>query len=65
MQDEHLKVARAMVQFGGGFFSRIGEALFHADEQNRQRIKETWPEQWERYKVIHDMFDGAPEDGDE
>lgn len=51
-REDHIAIARAMHTYGGGFFSRIGEALFHADASNTRKIKETWPEEWEKYKMM-------------
>lgn len=42
-------VSSAMVQFGGGFVSRLGEALIRADANNTQRIHDAFREYWEKY----------------
>ena len=49
-QDEIAHVCRAMCKSGGGFVSRLGEALKHADPDNTRRIKEAFPEYWNAYK---------------
>ena len=47
--DETGHVARMMVRYGGGFVHHLGEALIHADRDNTARIKEAFPEYWQRY----------------
>ena len=50
MNDEELKVAENMVKYGGSFVAALGEAIYHADPNNLERIKITWPEYYEQYK---------------
>ena len=52
LNDEKLDVAENMKNYGGSFVSSLGEALIHADEENAERIKETWPEYWKQYKEM-------------
>lgn len=47
--DEQIKVARAMIKWGGGFVHYLGEALMHADRINAQIIHDAFPECWEEY----------------
>ena len=49
-RDEMLKVANAMLNYGGSFVSSLGKALLDADEVNQQKIKNAFPECWEKYK---------------
>lgn len=52
---EKYLVASAMARFGGGFVSRLGEALTHADGNNTQRIHDAFSEYWKDYlKVAKD-----------
>lgn len=51
-QDEVLKVSRAMIREGGSFVCELGRALSHADPTNQQKIKDAFPEYWERYTRI-------------
>ena len=53
---EYVAVGIAMEQFGGGFMGNIGKALQHADSVNRRKVKETWPEEWERYLRMAKMM---------
>jgi hypothetical protein len=48
--EESLKVALAMKQYGGSFVACLGEALIHADNDNTERIKAAFPEYWAEYK---------------
>ncbi len=49
-RNEMLKVANAMLNYGGSFVSSLGKALLDADEVNQQKIKNAFPKYWERYK---------------
>jgi hypothetical protein len=62
LDGERIKVARNMVNYGGGFISRLGEALFHADPDNTAKIKQAWPDEWDRYKQMTlEVQDGTGE----
>lgn len=50
--EEAMKVAAAMITFGGHFVRNLGEALMIADPINRARIKEAFPEYWQEYKKL-------------
>lgn len=52
-------VADAMVRFGGGFVTALGHAFRHADLENQRKIKETWPEYWERYTQTAKQWGGS------
>ena len=45
-------IIKAMIRYGGSFVSGLGRAAQCADEENLQRIKETWPEYWEQYSKL-------------
>ena len=49
MSAEDVKVIQAMIRFGGSFVKALGQAAFAADPENLQKIKDTWPEYWQRY----------------
>jgi len=49
---ENLDVAKAMIRYGGGFVEALGRALILADADNARRLKEAWPEYWERYAEL-------------
>ena len=49
IEDKYI-VANAMINYGGGFVSNLGEALLRADLHNTERIKKAFPEYWEKYK---------------
>ena len=52
MSDEKIVVAEAMEKFGGGFVKALGTALFRADANNTQRIKDAFPFYWDKYKTM-------------
>ena len=56
--EEARRVSIMMCRYGGSFVSSLGNALMHADAQNRQKIYDTWPEYWKEYL---DMYN--PEEG--
>lgn len=49
---EHFAIGQAMIVYGGSFMSNLGKALQHADSENQRKIKETWPEDWRRYREM-------------
>lgn len=55
MNEEDIKVVEEMAKFGGSFVQHLAELCWHADANNLQRIKDTWPEYWKQYK---DMAEG-------
>lgn len=52
MTQEKLLVAEAMKAHGGSFVKCLGEALLHANPINVTKIRVTWPDYWQRYKVL-------------
>lgn len=46
------EILSAMTQFGGGFVKALASAARLADEDNLQRIKDTWPEYWFKYSAM-------------
>ena len=49
MTQEVTKVVKNMMIHGGRFVQRLGKALACADEDNAMKIKEAWPEYWDKY----------------
>ena len=49
---EHYAIGQAMVVYGGSFMSNLGKALQNADGENQRNIKETWPEDRQRYREM-------------
>lgn len=47
-----LEIANAMEKCGGSYVKAFGAALKNADEENIEKIKETWPEYWDHYTKI-------------
>lgn len=50
MNDRDMWTVDAMEAQGGSFVKALGNAARHADTQNLQKIKETWPEYWADYE---------------
>ncbi len=50
--DEAINVAAMMRRYGGGFVSRLGAALGHADDSNTARIKTAFSEIWQAYSEM-------------
>ena len=51
-QKEVFYVGEAMERFGGSFVKALGKTLLHADPNNQQRIKDTWPKYWKQYLEV-------------
>lgn len=49
MRDEDLNVIEAMEKYGGSFVRALASAARHADPENLQKIKDTWPDYWAKY----------------
>ncbi len=49
---ETFKVAAAMDKYGGSFVQALGDAIRHADQRNLQRIKDAFPDYWEKYLTL-------------
>ena len=49
LHDESVTVARGMTAYGGSFVKALGEVIYCADPINTLKIKETWPDLWQRY----------------
>ena len=62
-EEEKYKVHTAMRYLNpqGGFVHRLGELLAKADISNMYKIKETWPELWDRYVELYDKMQGQIE----
>lgn len=50
--DKVIGTAIAMQRRGGSFVQYLGRALAAADLENRERIKEAFPEYWEQYRAM-------------
>lgn len=54
-KDESIIIAAAMIEHGGGFVIALGKALQYADSENVRRIKDAFPEYWNRYAELAKM----------
>ena len=52
LMTEARKVGQAMRIYGGSFVERLGQALYHADPENTQKIKDAFPVYWNEYLEI-------------
>lgn len=52
IHDEKIDVAESMEKYGGSFIKALGKALLQADILNTIKIKNTWPNEWEKYKEL-------------
>jgi hypothetical protein len=50
MTDDQMKIVSAMETYGGNFVKKLAEAFKAADPTNFQKLKDAFPEYWERYK---------------
>ena len=57
---ESTTVAKAMIEYGGDFVKLLGEALLHADSNNCHRIKNAFPDYWEKYSNYAGVRNGIP-----
>ena len=58
LHNEALIVAEAMIKYGGFFVKSLGKVLQQADHINQQKIKNTWPEYWRKYKKFSEGEEG-------
>lgn len=47
--EEQRIVSRTICLYGGHFTAALGMALFRADPDNAQKIKDAFPELWDKY----------------
>jgi len=52
-RDADINTIAAMSEYGGNFCKHLAELCYHADADNLRRIKEAFPEYWDRYTHIH------------
>ncbi len=45
-------VTDAMIRYGGGFTSRLGELWRYADPDNRRQLKRAFPDYWAKYAEL-------------
>lgn len=52
----------AMTTYGGSFVKKLAECARMADDENLQKIKDTWPEYWKQYEGMGQKLKGNQED---
>lgn len=52
MHPAHWPIIAAMEQHGGSFVQALARAYRVADDDNRRRIREAFPEIWRRYETL-------------
>lgn len=50
MTTQDLRIIEAMSQYGGSFAKAIANAAKFADNDNYNKLKQAFPELWERYE---------------
>ena len=50
MTTQDLRIIDAMSKYGGSFAKAIANAAKFADEHNYNKLKQAFPELWERYE---------------
>lgn len=50
--EEAYTVSHNMKTYGGGFVQQLGQAIVHADPENRRRLKKAFPEYWRKYRYL-------------
>lgn len=50
MSDEDFKIVTAMETYGGNFVQKLAQAFKAADSTNFQKLKDAFPEYWEKYR---------------
>ena len=48
-RDEILKITDNMKRFGGGFIKSLSEAIVKADEENLEKLRNSFGEEFEKY----------------
>lgn len=61
MTEQDRIVIEAMRKFGGSFAAALALACMKADENNLQRIKDAFPDMWERYTEVANHYVHASE----
>jgi hypothetical protein len=56
MDHEDLHIIEAMDRNGGNFIRHLSGAYIAADPGNRRLIRETWAEEWEKYRAMAANF---------
>lgn len=59
MTDDQMKIVSAMETYGGNFVKKLAQAFKAADPTNFQKLKDAFPEYWEKYKGF-EMNEGEP-----
>lgn len=49
MTDNDLKIIEAMETYGGSFVQALAVAYSRADDINRAKIRQAWPDLWIKY----------------
>ena len=54
-------IIQAMHQYGGSFVRRLAELYQYADDDNRKRLKEAFPEYWTKYSELASLTEKRKE----
>lgn len=53
-------VTEAMIRYGGGFVSGLGQLYRQADSVNRAKLRAAFPDYWEQYRELALLSPAAP-----
>lgn len=52
MDESERQVMIVMRQYGGSFVKALADAFIHADDSNFVKLKNAFPEYWEKYQKM-------------
>jgi hypothetical protein len=59
MTEQDLRVVEAMRRYGGSFVQALAEAASRADDNNLARLKQAFPEYWQKYGDLQALKEAA------
>lgn len=54
MTSEERRIVETMLNYGGNFVKHLAKTMLVADAKNFGKLKEAFPEYWERYRQMSD-----------
>jgi hypothetical protein len=52
MNNEDRRIVDAMMNYGGNFVQNLAKAMLAADPNNFSKLKQAFPEYWEKYRQM-------------
>jgi hypothetical protein len=59
MNPDERAVIEQMERFGGSFIRALAAAYRLGDPDNRERIRNNWPEEWAKYRMFAEKKEAA------